>query len=152
MLISEIYCILSTSKNNLSWNFILDNLDSIEYISNLRDMFKSSYIHNTKIYTCVKSLNEFTRIYGSYIKELANLIEITENDINTLIDNTETKEKLEKEEITYLKANIKYPHPTIKEIKSISFADILKKLNIEKPATPEELINRIENKLTELDK
>lgn len=152
MLISEIYSILSTSNNNLNWNFILDNLDSIEYISNLKDMFKSSYVHNTKIYACIKSLNEFTRIYGSYIKDLANLIEITENDINILIDSNESKEKLEKEEITYIKANIKYPHPTIKEIKSISFTNIFKKLNIEKTVTPEELINRIENKLTELDK
>lgn len=140
MLISEIYKIIASNKQDLKWNFILDNFDSIDYISNLNDMYKSSYVYNTKIYVCIKSLNELTRLYGSYISELADIIDANQY---TIIDD-EIDEN-------YKNSNIKYPHPNIADIKYVKFIDILKKLKIKELVSTEDLINRIDKKLQELE-
>ena len=79
--IEQLYNYLLDEKNKRNFNFVLDNFDSLIRVDSISDMMSSCLARNIKILIGTRSISALKEKYGSYITELADVIEIKNKDI-----------------------------------------------------------------------
>lgn len=96
-------------ENSRKFNFILDNLDSIEKINNLLGMMNASFTQNIRFILSTRCISYLTDKYDSYILNLVDVITLNKNDIVLKIDGITNTVSKEVTDITITRANIIYP-------------------------------------------
>ncbi len=163
MFIEQLFLALVDLKGTNKFNFVLDNFDIIERYNDFVDMLGSGISRNMKFYIGTRSLNKVFDDYGMYLKDLCNIITVSNDKIE--INNEQIAN--EYEEIEQKESNVDYPALNKKEIQLIDLEKILrdkKKAEMLKsienpgrdtkelePVSVDELINKIDKKIAELD-
>lgn len=116
--IQELYGQISKNRLKKEFDFILDNFDTINYISNLRGILSACISKNIKFYLITRDMKLLETKYSSYIKKLANHIFVTSKKINiTKEDEFFEIENEEKYDNTENLNDILYPSIPLDEIK-----------------------------------
>ena len=153
----ELY--LNTKQN---YNFILDNIDGIEYIDEFEKMISAGLPKGIKTFIGTRSIENLNDKYSTYINKLCDTINVYENKI--IVDNI----AYEKNHFNYVKSNIEYPKININSIKIFDVEKFVKKYNT-KPLSKidnkeknsnsskndpdiDELLKDIDKKIAELEK
>lgn len=85
--INQLYLFLKDNKNNNNFNFVLDNFDSINDISNLKNILSSCISHNIKFYITTRDKEELEKKYSNYINKLSNSISLDDDQVSIRINN-----------------------------------------------------------------
>ena len=109
MFVDQLFGYLLDSKNKNRFNFILDNLDSVEIINNLSDMMSSGISRNIKFFIGTRSIENLKEKYGDYIVKLADIIEIKNTEITLNINGELNSEPKEFSDVVINDAEIEYP-------------------------------------------
>jgi len=160
MFIEQLFSALVDLKVTNKFNFVLDSFDIIERYNDFVDMLGSGISRNIKFYIGTRSLDKMFEDYGMYLKELCNIITVATDKIE--INNEKIAN--EYEELEQKESKIEYPTLNSKEIQLIDLeklirdkkkAALLKSIeNPErdtKPISVDELINKIDKRIAELD-
>lgn len=103
--------------SNLSFTYILDNIDSLRLILSLKELLDNATYNKNKVYVATHNIDEFKDLYGKYIDDkFENIINLNEKTINELA-------KVE------LGNDSDYPLLTINKHKYINFKDLIKERN-----------------------
>lgn len=109
MFVEQLFGYLIEVENSRKFNFILDNLDSIEKINNLLGMMNASFTQNIRFILSTRCISYLTDKYDSYILNLVDVITLNKNDIVLKIDGITNTVSKEVTDITITRANIIYP-------------------------------------------
>ncbi len=116
--IQEIYMMLSKNRQEKEFDFVLDNFDTIDNISNLKGILSSCISKNIKFYLMTRDRNLLENKYSSYINQLTNNISICSKEITMNIDDEYIKiENILSKNDFQSKGNILYPTRNQNEIK-----------------------------------
>jgi len=123
------------SKENIKWNFILDNFDTLHYINNLIDTLSSAISNNINFYIATRSFDRLKESYGDYIKHIATLLIIDNSEI--IIEKNGKKEIIENSNqlITDnidLETNVEYPITQKNQINIFDLKEFVKTKHFEK--------------------
>lgn len=151
--IEQIFQILIDKENISTFNFILDNIDTIEWVENLNNMLSLGGRKNIKFYILTRSLEELNNKYSTYMNKLSNLIKLTNHTMKMTIE----------EEITIndnnlnINNNIKYPNTKKNIIEKFNLESHLNKdIKLTTPAfnskEVDKLLVEINKKIEELEK
>lgn len=114
--ISQLYSILNDNKSTNKFNFVLDNFDTITYLSNLKETLSSCISNNVKLYIITRDKERLEKKYSTYINKLANTINVTEKKVIVKI-NTDIKEFTNATSKEHLKdSNVIYPNLINKQV------------------------------------
>lgn len=114
--IQELYETLIIN-NHKKYNFILDNLDTIDNINNFKGTLSSSIPNNIKFYLFTRDKKDIETKYTTYINKITDYIEITTKNINININNEIIELENNQSEETPNNINITYPTPKEQTIK-----------------------------------
>ena len=107
MFIEQIYQILIDKKAINHFNFVIDNIETIDKINELSNMLSSCISRKMKFYLSTRSLNNFNEQYGSYIRTLIYHIKVNDHFIefgdDDKIDNIKEVKNETFDEIEYPK-------------------------------------------------
>ena len=116
--IQEIYMMFSKNRQEKEFDFVLDNFDTIDNISNLKGILSSCISKNIKFYLMTRDRNLLENKYSSYINQLTNNISICSKEITMNIDDECIKiENILSKKSFQSKGNILYPTRNKTEIK-----------------------------------
>ena len=105
--IEQIYQILVGKKEITHFNFVIDNIETIDKINELSNMLSSCISRKMKFYLSTRSLNNFNEQYGSYINHLIYHIKVNDHFIefgdDDKIDNIKEVKNETFDEIEYPK-------------------------------------------------
>lgn len=141
--ISQIFYELYLNSKQ-KYNFILDNIDFIEYIDNFERMISSGITKDIKTFIGTRSIEELNNKYSMYINKLCDIVNVYENKI--VVDNIEYK----KINFNCIKSNIEYPKNKINSIEVFDIEEIVKKNT--KNISIDKMIEEIDVKIAELEK
>lgn len=109
MFVEQLFGYLMETKNARQFNFILDNIDSIEMVNNLTGMMNAGLTQNIRFILGTRCINYLVEKYNSYILNLVDIITLNKNDIVIKTDGITNIISKEVTNITITKANITYP-------------------------------------------
>lgn len=130
ILIKQVFQILFDSPTHPKYNFILDNIDTINNIDNLSNMLSAGIARNIKFTICTRSLDDFNKKYGEYIDKLCNIININNKSIEIMLDNKYEKIRYFIGQSVFPKDNINYPIIARNNIEIFNLTEFLNKEKI----------------------
>lgn len=131
MFIQELFSYLINVKSKNKFNFILDNIDTIDIIDGLSDMMGSGLSRNIRFYISTRSNEDFNSKYGSYVMKLADSIDVKTNKY-TLQINGENIGSSKENIPEYKKCEVDYPVLDDSEIKMFNFVEFMNSHNLNK--------------------
>lgn len=127
VIIEELYYILLDLKNDKKYNFVLDNIDTLENINNFKEILSSCISRNIKFLCATRSYIDLEEKYSDYIKKLCNILEINDKEIDIYKDNRIDSINYEYvNKIINKDVNLNYPILTVNEIKVFNLGLFLK--------------------------
>lgn len=129
MFIQELFSYLINAKSKNKFNFILDNIDTVDIIDNLSDMMGSGLSRNIRFYISTRGIDDFNSKYGSYVMKLADFIDVKANKY-TLKINGENIGSSRENAIKYEKCDVNYPVLDDSDIKIFNIEDFMKKQSL----------------------
>lgn len=75
------------AEDKIKFNFLIDNFDTILNFSNLENILSSSISNNSKIFIITRDIDLLFENHSTYIKKLATIINVNNNDINIIESN-----------------------------------------------------------------
>lgn len=115
MFVEQLFTILIKNNNNNNYfNFVLDNIDSLENVNELSNMLSTGISKNIKFIVVTRSFEDLVNKYGNYITKLSNNV-IVNKEIKLTINGEEVT--AEKENIIEDKANSNIEYPILNENK-----------------------------------
>ena len=124
--IEQLYNYLLDEKNKRNFNFVLDNFDSLIRVDSISDMMSSCLARNIKILIGTRSIGALKEKYGSYITELADVIEIKNKDILLNINGEYLKETKDFKDVSIKEQNIKMPNLKEKKVNTFDLRLFIK--------------------------
>lgn len=125
--VEQIFKIIFDSEINVKYNFVLDNIDTLDNINNLDDMLASGIAKNIYFTIATRSLEDFNKKYGEYINKLSNIISINNKNVEVVIDSKYEKIRYSNSIDSYPKDVINYPVIPKYEIKIFTLGVVPKK-------------------------
>lgn len=125
MFIEQLFTILVKFNNKNKFNFILDNIDSLENMNELSNMLSTGIANNMKISIATRSFDDLINQYGNYITKLSNNI-VIDKEIKLTIngdDITENKEDILDDNYN---SNIEYPTLTGNKIEMFNVEEFVR--------------------------
>lgn len=166
--VKQLFSYLSDNRCANKFNFILDNLDTIENISEIVQMMSAGVSRNIKFVLVTRSKEILESQYGSYMFKLSNTIDITEKQIESIvanekqtIENSHEEVKIPNEKIVYpsLKSTIIKTFPLEEYVQSKRKYDIFSEtsnednpLNYVDKVSIDDMITSIDEKMAQLEK
>lgn len=169
MFIEQLFTVLVKLNNKKNFNFILDNVDSLENIYELSNMLSVGISNNMKFAVATRSFDDLTNQYGNYITKLSNNI-VVDKEIKLTINDEDITENKEDVFENIYNSNIEYPSLIRNKIEMFSVEEFVrehKKDMFEDPfsanpmpnlnsdftqnRTVDDLIKRIDEKLEQLN-
>lgn len=108
MFIEQFYMILLDININ-KFNFVLDNIDTIDKFNDLRNILSSCTYRNIKTYLVTRSIDELKKKYGEYILRLCDILTISESKVELRTNDDLISEIKNFKNISIRKSNIEYP-------------------------------------------
>ncbi|MEE3343349.1 MAG: type IV secretion system DNA-binding domain-containing protein [Bacilli bacterium] len=139
LLIEQIFKIVFNAIQHPKYNFILDNIDTVNHINNLSNMLSSGIARNIKFAICTRSLDDFNKNYGEYVDKLCNIININNKNIEVELDNKYEKIRYFIGATPFPKDTINYPIITKNDIEIFNFSEFI--ANNVKKEIKENLVN-----------
>lgn len=152
--INQLYNILSDSKDN-KFHFVLDNFDSLPVFKNLIEMINYGISNKIYFHIATQNINNFIKEYNDKIYDIANHIEINEEQLNTIENANEViypKHKFNKPKVFDIE---KHVNETLSNLKKENNVDEnIFAIPSEKPdkAFIDEMINKIDARIFSLDR
>ena len=164
--IDQLFTILFQEKKSNKFNFILDNLDDIDYIINFLEKLSSGPYKNIKFIIGTRSLECLYDKYSKYLSSLCNIIYVNNKMIKIDIDGYEKKMVNEYKNNIINNEIIEYPKLDLKPVKYFDLKSFIHEIHIrrlpdviassndiiDKKFNATELIKQIDKKIEELDK
>lgn len=164
MFIEQLYAILVDLKTKNKFHLVLDNFDIIEKCNDLVDILSSCISRNIKTYIATRSVPELSKIYGSYMLKLCDLVSIGNTNIKVVINNVEETTEKEFETIAFTESNVEYPKLNTSVVKLFDLNQFVKDLKAQQlgnmnfsktefgdPFKVDALIKSIDDKIAQLD-
>lgn len=167
MFIEQLFTVLIKNNNKNGFNFVLDNIDSLENISELSNMLSTGISKNMKFIIVTRSFKDIINKYGNYVTKLSNNA-IVNKEIKLTIDGEDLT--IDKENITKNKVypDIEYPilsknkiemfnieefvRTNLKDDLENSFKlDAMPEANLDNNKSIDELIKNIDEKIEQLN-
>ena len=167
MFIEQLFTVLIKNNNKNGFNFVLDNIDSLENISELSNMLSTGISKNMKFIIVTRSFEDIINKYGNYVTKLSNNA-IVNKEIKLTIDGEDLT--IDKENITKNKVypDIEYPilsknkiemfnieefvRTNLKDDLENSFKlDAMPEANLDNNKSIDELIKNIDEKIEQLN-
>ena len=123
--IEEFYYTLIEEGFTSYYNFVLDNIDIMDYMHGLLDILSSCIPRDIKFILGTRSIDLLTEKYGDYILTLSNMIETLNDEIIVSVSQEQESDS------SYLDNNPVYPVLREEEIKLFSIDKFLTKKPVE---------------------
>lgn len=138
--INQLFILLFNNCKN-RFNFILDNIDTINYIDNLVNLLSSGISRNIKFIVSTRSKQLLKEKYTSYVNSLADEIKVNDKTLNIKFNNESVKVE---------NINIKDDEKTNEEIE-VNITEEKELLSTDE-ITINDLIESIDKQIKELEK
>lgn len=125
MFIEQLFTILVKLNNKNKFNFILDNIDSLENMNELSNMLSTGIANNMKFAVATRSFDDLINQYGNYITKLSNNI-VVDKEIKLTINGEDIIENKEDILEDNYNSNIEYPTLTRNKIEMFNVEEFVR--------------------------
>ncbi len=116
--IEHLYQFVLDHKSSIKFNFVLDNIDVVEQLNNVRTMLSSAPYRGVKFLIGTRSLEGLYDKYGKYLSSLSNLISIHGSTVDMILNDIKETFDVTFEHIPIKTANIEFPTIGTMDIKT----------------------------------
>lgn len=151
MFIEQFYMILLDMNIN-KFNFVFDNIDTIDKFNDLRNILSSCVYKNIKTYLVTRSIDELKNNYGEYILRLCDTLTISESKVELRTNDEFISEIKNFKNINIIKSNIEYPSLDDKTAYMFDLSKYLKDYRRSKLLNnTDKIVNNFDKKINNID-
>lgn len=151
MFIEQFYMILLDMNIN-KFNFVFDNIDTIDKFNDLRNILSSCVYKNIKTYLVTRSIDELKNNYGEYILRLCDTLTISEYKVELRTNDEFISEIKNFKNINIIKSNIEYPSLDDKTAYMFDLSKYLKDYRRSKLLNnTDKIVNNFDKKINNID-
>lgn len=126
--INQLYDIISNLNQYRKFNFILDDVDLLDNLYDVKNILNSSIDKNIQFYVSTDSYEKFLGKYGESLKHICNTISIKNKKMNINIDGKIKHKRLKNKNIKIIEdAKINYPKHILKNVITFDLIDYVDK-------------------------
>ena len=134
------------------FNFVFDNIDTIDKFNDLRNILSSCVYKNTKTYLVTRSIDELKNNYGEYILRLCDTLTISESKVELRTNDEFISEIKNFKNINIIKSNIEYPSLDDKTAYMFDLSKYLKDYRRSKLLNnTDKIVNNFDKKINNID-
>lgn len=151
MFIEQFYMLLLDMNIN-KFNFVFDNIDTIDKFNDLRNILSSCVYKNIKTYLVTRSIDELKNNYGEYILRLCDTLTISEYKVELRTNDEFISEIKNFKNINIIKSNIEYPSLDDKTAYMFDLSKYLKDYRRSKLLNnTDKIVNNFDKKINNID-